>query len=282
MTPIVRDAWAKRPLAAKRFRALLRGLTTLAAGSMLQGSWACMERPVAPGAGARRATEASRADTSSAAPAPSSISAVRLAKRSTRGEMLSHYADTAAMREAVVGGDLAGYRAAAAAVAQDDWTSGGSNDERDLTQRVRAAAAAAQTAPNLVDAAVALGALGDECASCHLALGTSGFPTTPEEAFEASNPSMLAHAIASGRLWTGLMLASDDSWTSGMQLLLEDPGLDFSPEVSAAASQLRDLARRGERAEPEQRGRVLADVLLTCSGCHERLGVVLDDGVASR
>jgi hypothetical protein len=94
---------------------------------------------------------------------------------------------------------------------------------------------------------------------------------------------MLAHAIASDRSWAGLTLPSDASWSSGMRLLLQDPALaDPSDEVSAAARLLTELARRGERAEPDARGQLLADVLLTCSGCHERLGVVLVDGVVAR
>jgi cytochrome c553 len=120
------------------------------------------------------------------------------------------------------------------------------------------------------------------CASCHLA-SAAQIPIAPEEPSEASNPRMLAHAIAADRLWAGLTLPSDETWASGMQLLLQDPGLaDPSVEVSAAARLLRELARRGERTEPAARGQLLADVLLTCSGCHERLGVVLEDGVVVR
>ncbi len=75
---------------------------------------------------------------------------------------------------------------------------------------------------------------------------------------------MLDHAVASDRLWAGLILPSDESWASALQLLLQAPGsADPSAEISAAARQLGELARRGQRAEPDQRGRVFADVLLT-------------------
>jgi hypothetical protein len=198
--------------------------------------------------------------------------------------MLTHYADTVAMRRAIVAGKLADYQAAAAAVARDEWTpSAAAGEQREFTERARAAATAAQAAPSLVAAAQALGALGDVCASCHLASGAPEPPIAPEMPVEASNPQMLAHAIASDRLWAGLTLPSDESWASGVQLLVQDPALaDPSGEVSAAARLLRELARRGERAEQDERGQLFADISLTCAGCHERLGVVLEDGVVVR
>jgi hypothetical protein len=134
-----------------------------------------------------------------------------------------------------------------------------------------------------VAAAEALGALGDVCGSCHLASAAPQPPIAPDEPSEASNPRMLAHAIAADRLWAGLTLPSDASWARGVQLLLDDPALAApSAEVSAAARLLTDLARQAQTADPERRARVFADVLVTCSGCHERLGVVLEDGVVVR
>jgi hypothetical protein len=194
--------------------------------------------------------------------------------------MLSHYADTTAMRRAVVAGNLADFQSAAASMARDDW---GPRETVTSPERARAAIAAAQAASSLVEAALALGVLGDECASCHVASEAPQLAVVPEEPLDGSNPRMLAHAIASDRLWAGLTLPSDDSWASGAQLLLQDPSLaNPSAEISAASRLLLDLARRAESAEPGERGRVLADVLLTCSGCHERLGVVLDRGIVVR
>jgi cytochrome c553 len=197
--------------------------------------------------------------------------------------MLSHYGDTAAMRRALVAGKLADYQVAAGALARDEWSPGATSDTHGFVERVRAAAVDAQSAPSLVAAATALSALADVCASCHLASGSREFPVAPEEPSEAANPRMLAHAIASDRLWAGLILSSDESWVSGMQLLAQVPALDApSPEVSAAAARLNELARQGETAELEQRGPIFRDVMLTCSGCHERLGVVPGDGAAAR
>src|SRR5690606_16385504 len=154
--------------------------------------------------------------------------------------------------------------------------------QRELTQLVRSRAADAESARSLPAAARALGALGEVCAACHVASGALQPPLAPEAPSAASDPSMLAHAVASERLWAGLTLPSDESWASGVQLLLDDPGLAPSAEVASAARLLKELARRGARAEPGGRGDVFADVLATCSGCHERLGVVLEGGAVPR
>jgi len=197
--------------------------------------------------------------------------------------MLTHYADTVAMRQALVAGRLADYQTAAGAVAGDEWAPSPALEARELTGRVRSAAAAAQSAPSLVAAARALGEIGNVCATCHLASNAPQVPTAPEVPSQASNPRMLAHAVGSDRLWAGLTLPSDDSWASGIQLLLQDPALaDESAEGAPAARLLMELARRGESAELDQRAQVLADISLTCSGCHERLGVVLVNGVVAR
>ena len=265
-----------------RSRAFDSTLAALAAGGLLQAAtWACTERTATRAGPATNAGQTGQAGQDAvASKALQSTSAEGAGRRSTRGQMLSHYAGTTAMRRALVAGKLSEYQTAAGAVARDEWSPGSSAEELELTQRVRLAATAAQAAPSLVEAALALGAMGDVCASCHLDAVAAEFPLAPEEPLEASNPSMLDHAIASDRLWAGVMLPSDESWASGISLLLDDPGLaDLPSEVTPAERQLRGLAQRGQAAEPEQRGRLLADMLVTCSGCHERLGVVLEDGV---
>lgn len=284
MTPSLRDERNGRPWAERRWRGRVRSIAAWAACGVLPATaWACKGRTDTHASPATGAGETSTAGGSSASGAARAESAGAVDERSTRGQMLSHYADTAAMREAVIAGRLADYQAAAAAVARDEWSPSAAPRTRELTERARAQAAAAQGAPTLIAAAEALGALGDVCASCHLASGAPQPPIAPDEPIGASSPHMLAHAIAAERLWAGLTLPSDDSWANGIRLLLDDPALGApSAEVSAAARLLLDLARRGKTAEPEQRARLFADVLSTCSGCHERLGVVLEDGVVVR
>jgi cytochrome c553 len=188
--------------------------------------------------------------------------------------MLTHYADTAGMRQALVRGKLHDFQSAAAAVATDEWTPRLRGDYRPHVDALRAAARGAQQATSVLAGAAALGKLGEACASCHLEVGGPGSPIAPEQLTEVADPSMVAHAVATDRLWEGLVLPSDTSWSSGMDVLLDAPKLDSGvTDVAAAAVHLRELARKGKSAAVDQRGQIFASVLTTCAGCHERLGI---------
>jgi hypothetical protein len=192
----------------------------------------------------------------------------------TRRYMLTHYADSVGMRRALVTGKLEDFHSAAGAVASDEWTPRLRGDYRTHVDAVRALARSAQKAPSVGSAAGELGKLGEACAACHLKFGGPGSPVAPVPVSEGADPSMVAHAAATDRLWEGLMFPSATSWSSGMDVLMDAPKLDSDvADVAAAAQHLRQLARKGRSAGVEQRGAVFASVLTTCAGCHERLGV---------
>jgi hypothetical protein len=229
--------------------------------------------PTASAASAPAPTVAKAAVPSAAAPAPA------LAPQqtpTTRHYMLTHYADTVGMRRALVAGKLAEYRAAAAAVAKDAWTPRLRGDYQPYVDAVRAAAHAGATVSSPVSAAAELGKIGEACAACHVKFGGPGSPVAPEQLTQGTDPTMVAHAVATDRLWEGLVLPSDSSWSSGMEVLLDAPKLDSDvADVAAAARHLRDLARQGKGADVAQRGQIFASVITTCAGCHERVGVTL-------
>jgi hypothetical protein len=188
--------------------------------------------------------------------------------------MLTHYADSVGMRRALVTGKLEDFRSAAAAVAKDEWTPRLRGDYRTQVDAVRALAGSAQKAPSVGSAAGELGKLGEACASCHLKFGGPGSTVAPTPLSEGTDPSMVAHAAATERLWAGLIVPSDTSWSGGMDALLDAPRLDSDvADVAAAAHHLRELARKGRSAAVGERGVIFARVLTTCAGCHERLGV---------
>jgi hypothetical protein len=202
------------------------------------------------------------------APAP-----MESAARSRRQYMLSHYADTEDMRRSLITGRLGDYRQAAAAVARDEWKPASSNDSRAFLDGVRGAASAAEAAPTLAAGAVALGSLGEVCASCHLKSGHPEAPLAPEDSSPGPDSRMFAHAVAADRLWAGLILPSDANWMSGVQLLAAASSSSEDAAGRASLQRLRTLGQQGEAARVDERGRIFADVLIACSNCHERAAV---------
>jgi cytochrome c556 len=208
-----------------------------------------------------------------AAAAPAAVP-TKQSTPTTRSYMRGHFLDTARMREAIVMGKLAELQAAAAAVASDPWTPKLREDYRPYVNTMRAAARSAQTAESVVSGATALGKLGDACASCHLKFGGPGSPIAPLPMAEDADPGMVAHALATERLWEGLILPSDTSWLGGARVLREAPKLDSDvSEVAAAARHLSDLAQTATSATAAERSKVFGNILLTCNACHERLGI---------
>jgi hypothetical protein len=191
--------------------------------------------------------------------------------RSARSYMLSHYADTQSMRKGLIAGRLDDFHSAAAAVARDPWSPRSNGDYGAYLDRVRSAASSAEAAPSLAAGAAALGSLGEACAACHRQSGGPETPVAPEDPSERANPKMFAHAVAAERAWAGLILPSDESWMSGMQLLVAAPSGDEKPDREASRH-LRDLGRRGQIAANDQRGKIFGEVLTTCSECHQREG----------
>jgi cytochrome c556 len=237
-----------------------------------------------PGAGAGAATLATGAATlatGAATPpagAPASTAALAAGNRqqtpTTRKYMMSHFADSVRVREAIVAGKLAEARAAALAVAGDAWSPRLRADYQPHVQAVRDSARAVQAAASLPGAGAALGKLGEVCASCHLKFGGPGSPVAPVPLNEQADSSMVAHALAADQLWQGLSAPSDESWLRGARALVDAPALDSDVgEVAAAARHLRELAQQGTGAGAGQRGKVFGDVVATCAACHERLGI---------
>lgn len=192
----------------------------------------------------------------------------------TRKYMLSHFADSVRVRQALVAGKLSEAQSAAALVANDTWSPRLRGDYQAPIQAVRDSARALQSATSLPVAAAALGTLGEKCAWCHLKFGGPGSPVAPEQLDESADPGMVAHALATERLWQGLIAPSDESWRSGAEALVAAPALDSDvTEVAATARRLRELAQKGTSAGQGHRGGVFGEVLSTCAVCHERLGI---------
>jgi cytochrome c553 len=95
---------------------------------------------------------------------------------------------------------------------------------------------------------------------------------------------MLQHFWGADRMWDGLIAPSDTSWRAGAQALA-DPAA-YEPLLGAAgtrqgdaqtlAASLRALgARASGAASQDEREAVYGEVLATCTGCHQLLGVTI-------
>lgn len=196
--------------------------------------------------------------------------------RITRSHMRGHFLETVRMREAIVRGRLPELQAAAGSLASDIQPLALRGDYRPYLDSVRTAARSVAAAESVVAGAAALGKLGEVCASCHLKFGGPDSPLAPVPLAneDGADPNMVAHALATDRLWEGLILPSDTSWLGGTRVLMDAVRLDGDvPELVAAGRHLRELARNGASAAASQRGASFANILLTCASCHARFRV---------
>jgi hypothetical protein len=197
----------------------------------------------------------------------------------TQTFMNAHFQDTVVMRQAAMAGRLSELRAAASAIAKDDWSPKLRADYAPYLSTVRILAGTAAGAESLQASVFALGKLGDACADCHKKFGGPGSPVAPDPLDEADDISMQRHAAAADELWQGLIGPSDTSWFNGTRDLVEAPALDSDvADIATAARHLKDLAAQGMNVAPPDRARIFSDVLLTCGACHERLGVPVSKG----
>ena len=241
---------------------------------LVAGTWApCVSGERAPERAAP--TEPPPATASSAAGAPTSPNPGQVAQTPTaKAYMRGHFAESEAMRRAIVAGDLRGLHDAARSLAGDEWTPNLRADWRPHVSAVRAAAQSAHTALSLEEGAAALGQLGQSCATCHQSTGGPRIPSPSAWLGVERDRGMVAHDTAMGKLWAGLVAPSDALWLEGSRQMLAAPELDSDvADISALSRRVRDLARRGEVAEPPSRARLFSEVMLTCASCHQRVGV---------
>jgi hypothetical protein len=234
---------------------------------------------------ARGEREATASIATPVAPSASLVPARRPQQQpmpTTRKYMQSHYADSQRMRQAVVAGKLTEVQSAAAAVANDTWTPRLRGDYQPYVEALRAAARSSQAATSIPSAAKGLGKLGETCVACHLKFGGPGSPVAPVQlGGEGADAAMAAHALATERLWDGLITPSETAWLAGVRGLTDAPSLDSElKEVAEAAMHLRQLALQGSSAEPARRSEIFSSVLSTCAACHEHLGINVEAAAA--
>ena len=154
-------------------------------------------------------------------------------------------------------------------------------DWRGKVDALNAAARAESTTADVLAASRGLSAVARTCGSCHQSLGPVAIvgDLVPDDG--GVIPRMKRHEWAATKLWVGLVVPSDAAWEAGAALLAEaplapellTPDKSPAPRVVALVQSVHDLAVRASRAKStEDRVDVYADLVATCSGCHEWLG----------
>lgn len=232
-------------------------------------------------AGCRTNTAAQQADSS-----PSQAAALTSARApespTLKARMHDHEVHGAALRDAVARADLEGTRREAKVLAELRIDGGIEPTWRKQLDAMNAAAATIVDAKNLAEASHGLAAVARTCGDCHATLGGPG-PVVGEPPGEGSGvgPRMQRHQWAAARLWEGLAAPSEDAWKAGARVLADaplepevlTPGKSPAPAIGVLASSVHEIGRKARVVKATvDRGAVYAELMATCSACHNRLG----------
>lgn len=193
--------------------------------------------------------------------------------------MLEHFDHVAAIRDAVVVGELETVAERAevlvAETRPDQYPSVWRPHVETLLHEARTVA----TSATVASAASGAARLANACGACHVAteaeveFGDVQLP--PED--ETVQAAMARHRWAVERLWEGIIGPSDYAWDQGAMVFVGTPGCGELFENSLDKPGRRQLCetvdRLGRRAhgltDRAARVAVYGDFLATCSGCHE-------------
>lgn len=195
-------------------------------------------------------------------------------------EMHAHRDAVERARDAAVLGDDVGLDAAARELYDRGGVEGIPEDVRHWLVELRRTARAVEAEADPVEAIRRTALLARPCGGCHEDAGVApvdwpsgGAPTDLDGA--AAHISGAGWAVA--RLWEGVAAPSEEAWVAGRDVL-GDPrtfgggvrGRPIDPDAATVAVQrLEGLAWVAARSGgPDERARLLGDVLVTCAGCH--------------
>ncbi|HMR08286.1 MAG TPA: hypothetical protein PKA88_21040 [Polyangiaceae bacterium] len=190
--------------------------------------------------------------------------------------MRSHFKETEQIRKAVISGNMSAAVAPAKALSNIDGLEKLAKNWKPSVTALQAAAERVGSSPDIPAIAAATADIGVACGACHRS--TSGpkpeVGTTPAAGTTVKS-RMQRHIWASERLWEGLYVPSDDAWKAGVDGLA---GEAFPKEIlkkggvhaRSAADRLKRLVdTAGAKKSPQDRAKVYASLLETCSACHQ-------------
>lgn len=203
----------------------------------------------------------------------------------TPQHMQSHYQRVGVVQSSVVVGDLAQAKDAARWVAEHERLESVPQNAMTYVEQMQAAAGEVAQAGTTPEAALATARMGATCGNCHRATNAGyrvAVITQPEQSPSAATTRMLGHFWAADRLWDGLVVPSDTSWTAGARVLADPARYESllnapsarQADVLTLATQLRTLGTRAMAASGQaERSTIYGEMLATCNGCHQLLSV---------
>jgi mono/diheme cytochrome c family protein len=196
--------------------------------------------------------------------------------------MAEHFVKAAAMKSAVIRGDLEALGQDADWMASHELSANLPESWRPHLQAMQTAAQYAKEAKDATAAARALADMGRACGTCHQALGGPKFEVgSPPAEGSGVELHMLGHQWAAERMWEGLIGPADAAWVKGAEVLARTPLMEneladkksVPPEVELLAQQVHSFGEKGRAAVGAERAMLYAQFLATCASCHDKLGV---------
>jgi len=197
---------------------------------------------------------------------------------SIAGHMADHFKGAAAIRDAVIRGDLQAVREPARWLGEHSTPQEMPGDTEPYLVLMRSAATRALEAREVETAARAAASVAEACGSCHFAFGAQ--VRVVVDSMPAATPGRIAHMArhkwAADRLWDGLVIPDDAEWDDGVEALGEAPlapedlPADMQPEIARLAARVHELTDAATTAESiEERSRVYGELLGMCAACHQ-------------
>ena len=189
--------------------------------------------------------------------------------------MRAHFKESAEIRKAVIDGALSATIAPAQALTEMKALGTVQGSWKPSLEALKSSAKRFSQSADLPAATSAIADVGVACGSCHKAgSGPKIQVAAPPQSDKTLDSKMKRHAWASDRLWEGLYGPSDAAWKAGADAL---SGETFPEEVlkkggvharSAAASFASLVPSASSKKKPEERAKLYAALLETCSACH--------------
>ncbi len=196
----------------------------------------------------------------------------------TAEQMVKHFDEALAIRDALIEGDLEAARRRARSLGERKPEALPAQAAGYVAE-FRAAAQAVWEAPDRGTLARAVGRLAASCGDCHRGsnVRVELEPPAPPPTDPGVTGHMWRHLWAADRLWEGLVVPSDEAWTRGTAALADaalrpealSPDLPVYPRIEALAQRVHVLAEEGSKAV-DRRARIdiYAGLLATCARCH--------------